>query len=144
MSTTKAFRPTKLRGDALLRKVVNHVIRKPEGYDQRIYSSFCGARHCIAGWTVHFCGFQTTWCSVEFGANIHPQPIATVAADLLGLSRDETWKIFWSRAKFAYIYRFAYKRIAGKAFVGTKSENPADYPLLPPIRRKGRRCRTSS
>lgn len=77
MSNVKGFvYPIADRG--LATKAYEAIINHPESYDQSVWHSECGAKHCAAGWVVALAGDHGTHLEQQRGTG-------QAAADLLGV-----------------------------------------------------------
>jgi|GEM_PF-6564746 len=92
-------KPEPLRGNELLRAVVNQILAHPETWDQSDYHSECGTTHCVAGWAQVLGGLPAT------GAAYFD------AKRLLGLTKTEADQLFDPKTKLREIYDFAFMKL---------------------------------
>jgi hypothetical protein len=88
---------------------VKHAIENdPSAHDQMYWvrSRTCGTTMCIAGWAVHLAGKHEFKFDYSHDGSLTVDYVRTpeghslvpdVAADLLGLDEDESYRIFWTQ-----------------------------------------------
>lgn len=126
MKTKAAKKPKPLRGDALLRAVVNQIIETPMRWEQAVVH--CGTSHCVGGWAQVLAGRERHVVKNEGGSHITYTPDHDFddlgdAQKLLRLNDDDANYLFASGRTFAEIYEFAARRLG-------KLKSPADYDPL--------------
>ena len=100
---------TELTGIALLREVLKHIDEHPEELDQDWWARIaptCGTTCCAAGHTVRLAGWHFVWDPYprdEFIATFcerdgQTRQIAELASELLGLSPEEAYRLFYGCA----------------------------------------------
>ncbi len=93
-----------LRGNALLRAVVNRIIESPEAWDQTCWHgkrAGCGTTHCVAGWAQVLGGIKPCKSTAR-----------NDAAQLLELNYSEADYLFSGGRTFQDIYGFALGRLS--------------------------------
>ena len=89
---------TGLRGPDLLVAVVNHILQHPETWNQGVYHSRCGTRHCVAG-----------WAQIMGGRDANKDTAHEDAEGLLGLSQGQAAYLFSIFRSLREIRKFAVK-----------------------------------
>lgn len=116
-----------LRGNELLRAVVNHIIDDPESWDQVEYHSWCGTKHCIAGWAQVLGGADVS--SGEWRMSLSLDA-SSDAMKFLELTSDEACWLFSYDRTFDEIHEFAKARLEVRDYVDPPPPNPKDFPKL--------------
>jgi hypothetical protein len=85
-----------LRGEKLLKAAVNQILAHPETWEQTLWHSSCGTKHCIAG-----------WCQILSGKPAVPDLAKEEARAALGISPFEADYLFHGYRTLGEIYYFA-------------------------------------
>jgi hypothetical protein len=97
----------KLRGKALFRKALNHIIAVPEEYRQSVWvqQTGCGTVRCIGGWIDYFAEVKYLHeFDYDFGAT----------GKLIGVSHETATWLFHGNRSLLTIYFFAEAFLGGK------------------------------
>lgn len=111
----------------MVRRVLDHVVARPETHDQANFKNQCGSAQCVAGWTLSFSNYKTKFDETSYmnwrwydpeGWEVSPD---LAAREILGLVETEATVLFFQTGNSGAV------RVLGNLLSGRRGDEACGF-----------------